>query len=166
MKPSEHITNEFLRAYDELADAVFRYCYFKLSNREIAKDIVQETFIKTWQYIVDGKDVGNMKAFLYKVARNLVVDEYRRRKATSLDAMQDDGFDPEGDKAESLMIASEVDLILKVVDKLPGKFREVIIMRYVHDLSPREIAEILNEQENAISVRLNRAVKKAQELMQ
>lgn len=164
MKPSDQKTNEFIESYDLYADGVFRYCFFKLSNREAAKDIVQETFVKTWQYIHEGKDIGNLKAFLYKVARNLVIDEYRKHKTSSLDSLQEDGFDVT-DK-EDMTISTEVNIILEAIDKLEPHHREVIVMRFVHDLSPREIADILGEKENAISVRLNRAVKKAQEILQ
>ena len=46
---------EFLRAYEEFADAIFRHCYFRISDREVAKDLTQETFTRTWKYIVDGE---------------------------------------------------------------------------------------------------------------
>ncbi len=164
MKPSDKKTQEFIESYDQYADGVFRYCFFKLSNRESAKDIVQETFVKTWQYIREGKEIGNLKAFLYKVARNLVIDEYRKHKTSSLDTLQETGFDV-ADR-EEIAISAEVDIVLQAVDKLEPHHREVIVMRFVHDLSPREIADILGENENAISVRLNRAVKKAQDILQ
>lgn len=165
MKPSSKKTKEFVKAYDEYADAVFRYCFFKLSNREIAKDLVQETFIKTWSYIAEGKQIVNLKAFLYKVARNLIIDEYRKQKTTSLDELTDQGFDREGSRGEEIILSSEVDIVLRAIEKLEPHFREVIVMRYVHDLSPKEIADILGENENAVSVRLNRAVRKAQEIL-
>jgi RNA polymerase sigma-70 factor, ECF subfamily len=165
MKPSSKKTKEFIAAYDEHADAVFRYCFFKLSNRELAKDMVQDTFIKTWQYLGEGKPIGNLKAFLYKVAHNLIIDEYRRQKASSLDSLREAGFDVEGSRGDDMILSAEADVVLRAIDKLEPHFREVIVMRYVHDLSPREIADILGEKENAVSVRLNRAIHKAQELL-
>lgn len=164
MKPSDKITQEFIEGYDQYADGVFRYCFFKLSNRESAKDIVQETFVKTWQYIREGKDIGNLKAFLYKVARNLVIDEYRKQKTGSLDDLQEGGFDVA--TKEDMTVSTEVDIVFEAVEKLEPHYREVIVMRFVHDLSPKEIADILGENENAVSVRLNRAVKKTQDLLQ
>lgn len=165
MKPSNTRTEEFIKAYDDFADDIFRYCLFKVSNRETAKDLVQETYIKTWTYITEDKPVGNLRAFLYKVAHNLVIDEYRRRKPTSLDGLQEGGFDVEGSNEEEITLSAETSVILEAIEKLPPHFREVVVMRYVHDLSPREIADILGEKENAVSVRLNRAVKKAQEIL-
>ena len=85
---------EFLEAYEKYADALFRYCYFRLSDEEKAKDVVQDTFLKTWDYIAQGKSITEMSAFLYRVARNCIVDQYRKRKTTSLDRLQEKGFEP------------------------------------------------------------------------
>lgn len=71
---------QFLDSYREHTDALFRYCYFKTLNRDEAKDMLQETFVKTWEYIRNGGEVINMKAFLYRTAHNIVVDHYRKRK--------------------------------------------------------------------------------------
>ena len=58
--------------------------YFKVSNRELGEDLVQQTFMKTWIYLTKGGEVKNMKAFLYHILNNLIIDEYRKKKAFSL----------------------------------------------------------------------------------
>jgi len=66
---------QFIDAYDKYSEAIFRHCYYRVFDRERAKDFVQETFCKTWKYIVDGNDIENIRAFLYKTANNLIIDE-------------------------------------------------------------------------------------------
>src|SRR5437763_398183 len=85
---------EFLAAFDEHSDALFRHCFVRVRDREAAKDIVQETFTKTWDYLAKGKKVDHLRAFLYRVANNLIVDASRRKRSTSLDhMMEEDGFE-------------------------------------------------------------------------
>lgn len=156
---------EFIKAYDEWSDAVFRYCLFKVSNRDLALDLVQETFTKTWQYIVDGKKVDNIKAFVFRVANNLIIDEYRKSKSVSLDEIEEGGVEVGKTEGSTVTFSVEIKHLLRVIDKMPEKYREVILMRYVSGLPPKDIGKILGVSENVVSVRLNRALKKIQELL-
>ncbi|MCC2631068.1 MAG: polymerase sigma factor, sigma-70 family [Candidatus Paceibacter sp.] len=160
------ITDEFIALYDEMADQLFRHCFFKLSNRELALDLVQETFARTWEYIASGKEVKNIKGFLFKVANNLIIDEYRKKKAVSLETLQEQtGFDAPVNEHKKTIFSVEVDTVLTHINKLDSKYKDVILMRYVNDYSPKEIAKILGESENAVSVRINRGLKKVQEML-
>ena len=161
--PSMAMEEEFIKSYDELADVLFRHCYFRLSDRERAKDVVQETFIRTWDYVKKGKDITNLKAFLYRVANNLIIDEYRKKKELSLDVLQEDGFDPGVDETGAIQSVSEGKYALAALAKIDPSYRQVIIMRYIDDLSPKEISLILGESENAVSVRIHRGLKRARE---
>lgn len=157
---------EFLRVYDELSDALFRRFYFKLSDEEKARDFVQETFTRAWQYISEGKKVDNLKSFLYTVANHMIIDEYRKKKSVSLETLSEAGFDPEEESQQKKIIENiELKSVLQSLNKLPEKYEEVITMRYIDGLSPGKIAEVLGENENAVSVRINRAIKKIQEIL-
>lgn len=154
------IEAKFLAAYDEWADAIYRHCFFRVYSKERAEELVQDTFMKTWQYLEKGNEVENLKAFLYKVANNLVIDNSRKKKEESLEALIEVSRTNEphydGHKnIENAVLAGEV---LEVMDKLPENYKQVLIMRYVDDLHPREIAEALGVKPNNISVTLNRAV--------
>lgn len=165
MKLSVKKTDEFIALYDEMADQLLRHCFFKLSNRELALDLVQETFTRTWEYIASGKEVNNVKGFLFKVANNLIIDEYRKKKMVSLETLQEQsGFDAPTHDHKKTILDVEIGTILAHINKLDEKYREVILMRYVNDFSPKEIAEILGQSENAVSVRINRGLKKVQEM--
>ena len=157
--------DSFIKSYDEYADALFRFAYFRIRERELAKDLVQESYIRTWNYIASGKEIENLRAFLYRTLRNIIVDETRKKKTVSLDAMQNEGFDPSDNfrKAE-LEFRLDSKNIVDRLTLLPEDDREIIIMRYINELGPKEIAEILDESENVVSVRINRALKKAREI--
>ena len=156
---------EFLKLYDDLADPIFRHCFFRVSDREKAKDIMQETFTRTWEYLAKGETVKNLKAFVYRVANNLIIDSYRKKKEDSLDRMQEDGFDVGVDEREKIMDMLSGREVIALMADLGDKYREVIVMRYIDDLMPREIAEIIGESENVISVRLHRGLRQLRDLI-
>jgi RNA polymerase sigma-70 factor, ECF subfamily len=157
----------FLEAYDSYADAIFRHCYFRVFSKARAQELVQDTFMKTWEYLEGGKEVRNIRAFLYQVANNLIIDESRKRKEESLDALTEgEGFEPASEEHIKVERAALHKEVLRHIHKLPQEDREVFVMRYVDDLDPREIAEILGTTPNAISVRLHRAVKAVQSLVE
>lgn len=156
---------ELLRAYDAHADAIFRHCYFKTGERELAQDMTQDVFLKTWSYMQQKHSIENMRAFLYRLADNLVIDWYRKRKASSLDALVDAGFEP-ADADQKLEVRAEASLALAKLRELGEDDQKLITWRFVEDLSPGEIAEIVGQSENVISVRLHRALKKLRSLLQ
>ena len=157
---------QFLDAYEKYADAIFRHCSLRLSDKELAQDLTQEAFTRTWNYITEGSEIRNFRAFLYRVANNLIVDAYRKKKTISLDALQEKGVQIRHHKAEGeIQTHTEVNDVLEFIQKLDEKYREVVVMRYVDELSPKEIAEILDETENAVSVRIHRGLQKVRELL-
>lgn len=164
-KHRENKSQEFIKIYEEFADAIFRHCFFRVSNRETALDLTQETFTKTWNYTLSGREIGDMRSFLYKVAGNLIIDHYRKKKSESLDFLQEAGFDPRDDTHEKIRDFSEGQEILRAVEKLDNNHKTVIVMRFVEDFSPKEIASILEVTENVVSVRINRGLKKVRAIL-
>jgi len=162
---SDHETR-FLKAFEEYNDALFRHATLRISNRERAVDLVHDTYTKVWSYIKDGYEIENFRPFLYKVLNNLIIDEYRKKKESSLDALFEiDGVD-EGSFSE--LSESTVETLAATIDgqkafalleEMPTQYKEVIIFRFVDQLGPREISELIEESENVISVRIHRALK-------
>ncbi len=163
---NENLKDEFAKAYDEYGDAIFRYCLYQTSNRELALDLTADTFTKTWEYLSRGKEVDNLRAFLYRVANNLVIDYRRKKKESSLENLQEQGFDIETEDENKMHEdAFEGKLAMEAVQKLDENYRDVLMMRYVDDLSIKEIAKILDEKENNISVRIHRALEKLKNIL-
>jgi RNA polymerase sigma-70 factor (ECF subfamily) len=157
---------EFTRHYDALSDALFRHCYFRIYDKEKAKDITQEAFIKTWHYISKGNEIKNIKAFLYRTLNNLIVDETRKKQYSSLDELREEkGFEPSKDITESLQQSIDVKNILGLLEQLEQPYRDVFIMRYVDNLKPKEIASLIGESQNVVSVRIHRALEQLRNII-
>ena len=165
MEKTNELQTQFLAAFDAYSDAIFRFCLLKVSKTEVAEDITQEVFIRYWQSMLKGDVFNNERAFLYAVARNLVIDWYRKRKDQSLDASLEAGIDFKGEGSDSVTKDSEISEVLAIIQELDAIDREVLLLRYVEGFSPKEISSLLNESTNVISVRIHRALKKVQETM-
>lgn len=153
-------------AYDAYADAIYRHCYFRVFRKERAQELMQETFTKTWEYLCQGHSVDNLRAFLYRVANNLIIDESRKKKEHSLEALQDVGFDLATTKPlEQLVNKLDADTVLTMMEQLEERSRTVLVMRYVDGLGPEEIADALGETANVVSVRLHRAISQVRKLL-
>ncbi|HEY0979501.1 MAG TPA: sigma-70 family RNA polymerase sigma factor [Candidatus Paceibacterota bacterium] len=155
----------FLQIYDAYADDIFRFCYLKVSSRELAEDLSQEVFARFWQAVREGTVMRSERALLYTIARNLIIDWYRKKKESSLDALTDLGIEFSGDDAGDVMREAEMQEALRIVRSLDEPSREALLLRYVEGLSPKEIARLTGETANAVSVRLNRAIKKVRASM-
>ncbi len=152
---------EFIKAYDQFSDAIFRHCIFRVSDREKAKDLTQTAFVRLWDYMLQEKEIDNMRAFLYRIANNLIIDEYRKRKEVSLDQMRDEeGFDIGFDIRHEAEARDDYAQAQVLLEKLPDKYREALVMRHIDGLSVKEIAHLTKESENVISVRIHRAIEK------
>ncbi len=155
----------FLQIYDTYGSDIYRFCYMKVSQKELAQDLTQEVFARFWQALREGTHMRSERALLYTMARNLVIDWYRKKKEQSLDVLTEQGFEFGGDNADDVMREAEMQEALRIVRGLDEASREALLLRYVEGLSPKEIAQLSGETANAVSVRLNRAMKKVRELM-
>lgn len=161
------VEKNFLSAFDKYSAAILRHIYFKVSNIDIAEDLAQETFFKTWQYVVAGKEIKNIKTFLYTVAGNLVIDHYRQkpRAAISLDeaSQKDISYEPKQEKETEQKISAA--LAKKYLSYLEEEQREIVYMRYVDEMSIKEISEIISKTPNNVRVSIHRAMKILREKM-
>jgi RNA polymerase sigma-70 factor (ECF subfamily) len=156
----------FLEAFDEYSEALFRHASIRVSDRERAVDLVHDTFTKVWTYVRSGHEVDSFRPFLYKVLNNLIVDGYRKRRESSLDAILAQEGVSEGsfeelveDNTEALAATLDGRLAFDLLGELPDEYREVVVMRFIDGLGPKEISELIEESENVVSVRLHRALK-------
>lgn len=155
----QELEQKFLEAYDQYADAIFRHCAYRLLDREKGKDLMQETFMRAWEYLCQGTKVDNMRAFLYRVANNLIVDTVRKKKEASLEQMAEEtGFEPGFDDTGNLHNKLEKDRIIETLQHLEPTYREVLVLRYIDELKPAEIAELLGVSSNVVSVRIHRGL--------
>ena len=136
--------------------------FFKTSDHALGEDLVQNTFLKTWAYLVKGGKIITMKAFLYHILNNLIVDEYRKNKPTSLDTLLENGFEPAtvaGDPSRILDILDGKAAAL-LIQRLPEKYRQIMKMRYMQVLSVKEISLITGQSRNTVAVQAHRGLEK------
>jgi RNA polymerase sigma-70 factor (ECF subfamily) len=130
-------------AHDDYRKQLKRYSLSKVNNPQLAEDLVQDTFLRAWNYILKGGKVDTMKSFLYQILHRLIIDEYRRGKRTSsLDDLVEKGFEPSGNTHEFEHISNVIDgkAMVLLINKLPDRYRKVLTMRYVDNLSIEEMA--------------------------
>lgn len=157
----------FAELYDTYVASVYRFVYFKLSNKEEAEDITSEIFMKAWDYLTqdDNDTVGNFRALIYSMARNRVIDAYRERAARKEFPIEDAAQVP-----SSVNIHIEADIrieaqkLLDLLKRLKQEYQEVIHLKHIEGLTIREIAKVLDKSSGSVRVTLHRAVRKLQEL--
>lgn len=162
----------FIETYDLYADDIHRFVYFKIGgNQEEANDLTSIIFLKTWDYLKQNKvrDAKTLRALLYKIARTSIIDYYRQHQKTV--SIDDDEhpieiIDDSQDLLQRLSVNSDLELIRKKLPELKIEYREVIIMRYINDLSLEEIADITGKKKVNVRVLLFRALKALRELME
>lgn len=157
----------FALLYDGYVEPIYRFVYFKLSHKEEAEDVTGEVFLKCWQYLVSekGKEIRNFGAFLYAVARNQIIEVYRRRAKRPEDLIHDeDDFGDDGGSTHQLEIQEDVDRLFIVLRKLKQEYQEVLLLRYVEEFSISEIAAITGKTKTSVRVTLHRALKKLKKL--
>ncbi len=159
------LEKDFIKHYDQHSDAIFRHCYYRVYDRETALDLVQETFTKTWAYLAEGKEIKNIRAFLYRTATNLIIDRSRKAPIDSLQQLQDQGYEPPTDSKTGIEASIDLNILLTVIARLDVIYQEVIRLRYIDGLKPKEIAEITGETPNVISVRLHRGLAQLEQLL-
>lgn len=154
----------FKQSFEEYSDQLFRFCVLRVSNRELAYDLTQDTFMRFWDSLCEGMTVTNARAWLYTTARHLIIDNYRKQKTDSLERELEQGRQFASDEHEIMQTDAEMNLLLEKIAELSVDEQELISLRYIDGLPPREIAEVLSESANVVSVRLHRAVSKLKAL--
>lgn len=146
----------FASVYDLYIQKIYNFIFYKTLHQPLAEDLTSQTFLKAWKNIKQFQG-GNFSAWLYSIARNLVIDHFRAQKEFL-------NIDDCWDLQASDDIFKEVDNRLKIekiktaFSQLNSKEREILILRFWQDLSFKEIALILQKNEGAVKMSFGRAV--------
>lgn len=137
---------------EEQYDKIYHYCYFKLYDKQLAQDITQETFLR---FLRQDLCLDNNKElpYLYTIAKNLCVDNFRKKTAESLENIREEAAcDPHEDWINNLILKS-------IISKLPREEQELIFLRYVNEISIAAICKITGFSRFAVYRRLSKALK-------
>ena len=137
---------------EEQYDKIYRYCYFKKYDDQIAQEITQETFLRFYK---QGLNLGSDKAlpYLYTIAKNLCADSFRKKSVESLENVTEEAiYNPTEDWICNLTLKS-------VISKLPQEEQELIFLRYVNEISISAICKVTGFSRFAVYRKLSKALK-------
>ncbi len=159
----------FLKAYNDYSPSILRHIYFRVNNQELAEDLTQETFFKTWRYISKkDTEIANLKTFLYKVANNLIIDYYRQKNnkmTVAIDEVSEEFIATESQQEKEADQAFDKKLVEKFLLKLKDDQKQVLLYRYIDDLSILEISKLTGKTKENIRVIIHRGLKALKEQM-
>lgn len=152
------LEQNFLQAWDKLAPILWRHAYYRVNDKELVNDLVSETFMRAWDYLRQ-KRVVNLRALLYRILHNLIVDYYRKKNTMPVswqDLAESNNFEPIAPANNTTEV--ELSLLQQQLDKLPTEYRTVLLWRYVDDLPVGQIAKLTGKSIGATYVLLHRAL--------
>ena len=149
----------FSKIYDRYIEKIYRFIFFKVNSQEIAQDLTSETFLKSWESFKNGNKIENIQAYLYRTARNLVIDFYREKGKVQIVSAENPLIpDPSQNLEEKARLSSDLDQIRQALTNLKEDYQNVIIWHYLDDLPISEISQMLDRTEEATRVLLHRAL--------
>ena len=155
-----NLQEKFNQIYSRYIEKIYRFVFVKVNSQEIAEDLTSDTFLRFWQTIKNNRtDIDNPQAFLYQIARNLVVDHYRQKGRTAfVSADTVSIIDPTPTIEEKTAANSDLAIIKANLSKLSDDYQSVVIWHYIEDLPIPEIAKMIDKSEGAVRVMLHRAL--------
>jgi len=162
------LSEQFGQIYDRYIDKIYRFVYLKVSSQEIAEDITSRVFLKGLEAFQRAKgELKNPGAFLYQIARNMVIDHYRakgRSKTVSIE-VSPQMADPGTSAQDKAILNADIEVIKGAITKLKKDQQDIIIWYYLEDMKIEEIAVLLKKSEGTVRVALHRAMKELRELL-
>ena len=150
---------EFSKIYDQYINKIYRFVFLKVNSEEIAQDLCSETFLRGWASFNSEEKIENCQAFLYTIARNLVIDYYREKGRTRVVSIENISIvDPVQGVEEKMALKSDLEQVKLVLANLNEDYQNVIIWHYLDDLPIPEVAKMLDKSESTTRVTLHRAL--------
>ncbi len=146
--------------YDAYIKKIFNYLYFRTRHKQLAEDLASVTFTKALQNISSYRaDVGTLQAWLYRIARNTLIDHYRTSKPTS-DIGDAESFKTEDNIETELDSKAELQKVYDYLNQLPTEQKDLVVMRVWDELSYREISQITGKTPDALKMSVSRILTK------
>jgi RNA polymerase sigma-70 factor, ECF subfamily len=153
-------TEILAKAYKDHEQALLKRSFYKINNHDLADDLVQTTFLKTWEYLLKHGEIDHIKGFLFHVLNRLITDEYRKKKKVSLDSLLKTGFQVSIDDSEKMFNQIDGKSAMLLIPLLEDKYEKVISMRFEEEMTIKEIALATKQPENTVVVQIHRGIDK------
>jgi RNA polymerase sigma-70 factor (ECF subfamily) len=167
-KAQEGDAEAYGELFERYAPVIFRFLYAHLSDRLDAEDLTEEVFLRVWRSLPKFRDQGvPFVAYLFRIARNALIDHYRRTKRTEPHLSIEDNVvvDSHPDPSDAAVMNMERQEIRQMLDQLREDYRTVLLLRFLGDLSPEETAEVMGKSAGAVRVLQHRALAALRQLM-
>jgi len=153
--------------YDHYQPKIYRFVLIKVSRKEDAEDITHQVFLNAWQNISNYKDLGfPFSSWLYRIAKNQVIDKYRtKRQEVDLEDV-DAEISVDSGIHENIEIKIRLERVMKEIKNLKQDYQDVLIMRFVEDLSIKEVAAVVEKSEGAVKLMQHRAIKELKKVFE
>lgn len=158
--------NAFEELVDMYNDKIYHLAYRMLNFSSEAEDVVQDTFLRVYMNLDRYDENQKFSTWIYRIATNLCIDRLRKRKPNySLDAEMPDGegsdwyslLASQQDTPEQEVVLSETQYIIRrAIGNLPEKYKSVVVLRYLHDMSLQEIGDVLGMPVTTVKTRVHR----------
>lgn len=158
-KAKEGDSQAFGKLYDLLVDQIYRYCLIKTGDVNASEDITSETFLRVKRYLSRYKD-RNFRAYVFTIARNLIVDYYKKEARTTNLSEVEFIVDGKENQETEMIKKQEVKKLYQALSELPKNYLDVITLRFIEELSIKETARILGRTSVSVRVTQHRAMKK------
>jgi RNA polymerase sigma-70 factor (ECF subfamily) len=159
----------FEKIYDFYVDKIFRFIFLKTGSKENAEDMASETFLRFWNFVRKEKiNRDSAEPILYKIARNLIIDYYRKKEIITLEideVIANRITDDQQNYIERMINREEVQEMMETLKELKDEYQEIIILRFVEDMDLDEIAEITGKTNGSVRVLSHRALKSLEKVM-
>lgn len=159
-------TAAFGEIYNLFFKRIYTFIYFRVSHKETAEDMAEEVFLKAWTKINSAKEAGSLEAWLYQIARNLVIDYYRNKKLVVELREVENTLTYDDTVLDLLDLNHRQEILNRLIKQLPEEHQQVLKLKFFEDLDNEVIAQILNKSEGAIRVIQFRAISKLKELFE
>lgn len=144
-------------AYEQYSDGVFAYCLRILADRQLAEDVLQETFLKVQQHARSIQRNESFRSWIFRIARNEALMHLRRTRNDG--RLEDDSVWDEETPHEQLVALERADIVNRLLDSLKREYREVLVLLVYEQMSYAEIAAVTGATESSVKSRIFRARK-------
>ncbi|HUZ77640.1 MAG TPA: sigma-70 family RNA polymerase sigma factor [Chloroflexota bacterium] len=157
----------FGQLYQLYVDRIYNYIYYKTGHSVDAEDLTEQVFIKAWEAIGRFRPEGKpFAAWLFKVARNVVIDHYRTRKSNTDLSEVMAAAAADGDPEDAAQKQATRQLLMSAVRRLTDEQQQVILLKFIDGMDNAEISATMGKKEGAIRALQYRALLALQRILQ
>jgi RNA polymerase sigma-70 factor (ECF subfamily) len=158
----------FAQLYDAYVDSIYRFIYLRVEDQQTAEDITSNVFLKSWEKLGSYQPRGvPFRAWLFRIARNAVIDHYRTRKEIApLEAVVNTYDESSMPVSEHVSVRIEAEKIMTLMNGLTEDQRNVLTLKLVHGLNTKEVAKALGKRQGAVRALQMRGLQALTKLME